>query len=194
MARPNFDLRSRNRDVRTWDELSQQERRTGLTVLAAIGAVAVLAVWFLVGDEASVGAEAGAAAPPTVDVQAELAGWYESTATARADVAAAVSDVRAFIQANDGLALEPACVALGTAVEMAAGAAAAPAEAANKAWSDGTAAYGTAARACGNLFDGTAEPVPTLLTRTTTALDTADGLWTALASDLGKPAAAVPAP
>ncbi|OAA24223.1 hypothetical protein UG55_103170 [Frankia sp. EI5c] len=192
----NYEHRARGRarggGVRTWDEFTREERRTGLTVLAAIGIVAVVAVWLLIGNETSVSARAGAAAPPTVDVGAELNAWYDSTAAVRTEVARVVSDVRTHIAADDGTSLRPACVALDTAALSAAGVAAAPVETARKAWSDGAAAYTSAAKACGNLFDGTAEPVATLLARTTTALDTADGLWTRLGSDLRQPAQTAP--
>ncbi|EFC84873.1 hypothetical protein [Parafrankia sp. EUN1f] len=198
MARRSYDLhasgigyRTRGSDFRTWDQLSRQERRTGLTMLAAIGVVAVVAVWLLVGDETSVGAETGAAAPPTVDVSAELDAWYESTATERADVVKAATDVRTYISAKDGLSLQPACVTLGEAAQRAAAVTAAPDQAAHQAWSDGAAGYTSAAAVCGNLFDGTKESVASLLGRTTAALDTADGTWTRLAADLGQPAQTV---
>ncbi|MEX5631333.1 hypothetical protein [Parafrankia sp. FMc2] len=193
MARRNHDLLVRDNDFRTWDELSRQERRTGITVLATIGIVAVAAVWFLVGGETSVEAETGAAPPPTLDVAAELDAWYGSTAAARAEVAAAAAGVRTAVAANDGRALQPACAVLGTAARDAAGVAEAPVDGARKAWTDGVAAYRGAAEACGHLFDGTQEPVGTLLARTTTALGTADGRWARLAADLGQPAPTVPA-
>ncbi|MCK9925993.1 hypothetical protein MXD62_02245 [Frankia sp. Mgl5] len=181
----------RNNDHRTWDELSRPEQRTGLALLAAVGLVAVIGVWFLIGGDGA-DAETGAAAPPTIDLEAELADWYQSTSAVRTDVARAATDVRTHIGANDGISLRPACEVLDRAARDAAEIPAAPLESAARTWSDGAAAYAGAARACGNLFDGTPVPPPTLLTRTTSALDTADGLWARLASDLGEPALVVP--
>ena len=180
----------RRGDYRTWDELSQRERRQGLALLGLIGAVAVAGTFLLVGGGGA-DAPAGAPLPPTIDVdlagrEAELAAWYDGTESLRTRMSAAVADVRRHIAANDGLSLEPACGVLAQVAQEAVGAGPAPLETADRQWSDGAAAYARAAQACANLFNGTPVPPPTLLAETTSELNAADSHWALLAADLGR--------
>ncbi|WP_261565042.1 hypothetical protein [Frankia gtarii] len=184
----------RRNDYRSWEELSGQERRRGLAILGVAGAGAVVAVYLVVGGGGGTQAEAGAAVPPTIDVNSQLATWYGGTAGIRDEITTSVSAVRTDIQASDGTALKPACVQLGQAVDRIAGLGVPPAAAAaGRTWTDGAAAYAQAVTACGNLFDGTAQPPPVLLQRMTDALNTADGHWTRLAAQIGAPAQIVDA-
>ncbi|WP_163552050.1 hypothetical protein [Candidatus Frankia alpina] len=180
-------MRRRRNDYRSWEELSRQERRRGLAILGVAGAGAVAAVYLVVGSGGTQ-AEAGAAVPPTVDVSSQLATWYAGTAGIRGEITTSVSAVRTDIQAADGAALKPACAQLGQAVDRITGLGVPPVAAAGRTWTDGAAAYAQAVTACGNLFDGTAQPPPVLLQRTTDALNTADGHWTRLAAQIGAPA------
>jgi hypothetical protein len=186
------DLLSRRRsDYRTWEELTKQERRRGLAVLGAVGACVVTAMVLVVGGGGS-DAETGAAAPPTIDVSARLTAWYASTAQVRAEIVTAVDEVRGDIQTLDGTALKPACAQLGEVVAKIGPLGVPPVESASRTWTDGATAYSAAVTSCGNLFDGTAVAPPVLLKRTTDALNTADGHWTRLASDVGATAQIIP--
>ncbi len=185
-------MRRRRKDHRSWDELSGEERRRGLAILGGAGIIAVVAVYLLVGSGTGTQAEAGAPPPPTVDVSARLTTWYSGTAQLRGQVVTAVSTVRADIQAMNGMALRPACVRLGQLVDQIAPLGQPPDASAAQAWNAGASAYGQAVTTCGNLFDGTAEQPAVLLTRTTDALNTADGHWARLAARIGAPAQIVP--
>ncbi|MCK9897061.1 hypothetical protein [Frankia sp. AgB32] len=186
-------MRRRRRDHRSWEELSGEERRRGLAILAGAGIVAVVAVYLLVGSGPGTQAEAGASPPPTVDVNARLATWYSGTAQVRGQIVTAVGAVRSDIQAVNGMALQPACAQLGQLVDQIAPLGQPPAPAAAQAWSAGASAYGQAVTTCGNLFDGTAQQPAVLLARTTDALNSADGHWARLAAQIGAPAQIVPA-
>jgi hypothetical protein len=184
-------VRRRRNDYRNWEELSRQERRRGLAILGVAGAGAVTAVYLIVGGGGTQ-AEAGAVVPPTIDVRAQLATWYTTTAGLRDEIVASVNTVRTDIQASDGTALRPACGHLGQAVDRIAALGVPPVATASQTWTDGAAAYAQAVTACGHLFDGTPLPPPVLLQRTTDALNTADGHWTRLAAQIGAPAQIVP--
>jgi hypothetical protein len=188
----------RRRDHRTWDELSVDERRRGLVILAGMGVVTVGVVFWVFGGTGGA-TEAGApapAAPAVVKVvaasDAEVGEWLAESDGARRDIVAVSADVRSAIAANNGMALQPACALLSTRVAGAAGVASPPAGATAAAWSAGLDAYGQAARWCAQLFDGTPVPASTLLGHTGTALDTADGNWTKLAA--AAPATLTPSP
>jgi hypothetical protein len=175
-------------------------------MLGVIGVAVVILVYVVLGDAGGTGdAEAGAPAPsvagaPAIPVagrpatsvtdveataDAGLGDWYAATANIRTQVTSAAAEVRRWIAANDGRALQPACALLATRVASAGAAASAPIASARQAWSDGVGSYAQAARWCGQLFDGTRIAPPTLLARTTAALNGADGRFAALAASVG---------
>jgi hypothetical protein len=185
----------RRKDFRTWDELSMSERRRGLTILAGAGVVAVGVVLLVYGGTSGDSTPAGAP-PPAISADAaarapaspaatgpDLDAWYAAIAGFRTDIGQAEAAVRTAIADNNGVALQPACALLGTRASAADGASVSPpAGDAGQAWTAGLSAYRQAAQSCGQLFDGTQIPVPTLLSQTSTSLDAADTAWRRLAS------------
>jgi hypothetical protein len=189
----------RRNDYPTWDELSPVERRRGLAILGVIGVATVILMYVVLGDAGSTGgAEAGAPAPPAAGPPATSAAdgeatadagpgdWYAATANIRTQVTSAAAEVRRWVAANDGRALQPACALLATRAASAGAVPAAPVATARQAWSDGVGSYARAARWCGQLFDGTRMAPPTLLARTTAALNGADRRFAALAASVGQ--------
>jgi hypothetical protein len=183
----------RRREYRTWEEFSASERRRGLLILGGFGVVAVGAVvWVFGGTGAGAGTPVGAPAPalaaaaggtpsPSASVP-DLSAWYAAIDGYRTDIGAAEADVRKAIADQNGTALKPACALLQTRATAADGDAgvAPPAGDEGTAWTEGLRAFRDAMRSCGQLFDGTQVPPPTLLTETSTALDTADAAWSRL--------------
>jgi hypothetical protein len=103
--------------------------------------------------------------------------WNADTATLRSQLSASGGLVRRYVDAKDGVSLEPECATLGALVGDAKAHPTAPDAATARLWSDGVSFYATAATACGQLFDGTRTEVDVLLARTASALDDAERAW-----------------
>ncbi|MBX6388650.1 MAG: hypothetical protein IRZ08_06570, partial [Frankia sp.] len=119
---------------------------------------------------------------------AALRTWYDSTLDARVGIATTAAAIRAYISAQDGLSLQPACVSLGEQVTAARALVDAPDVIARNLFEVGLDGYATAASACGHIFDGSTNLPPQELQRQTTAgLTAGDVQWAELATEFGFP-------
>jgi hypothetical protein len=177
-----------------WKDLDRDERRRRIMIFGgtAAGVVLIAAAAFglVRGGGDAQAATAKASSTPTV--RGDVTAWFEGTAEVRGEVMAAATAVRSYIDADDGLALQPACAGLGTQAGIAGRHPDAPEPGLQELWAGGAKSFGDAATWCAKLWDGTQMPPSAILSEVTGALDTAEARWEELATRVGQPLPPLP--
>lgn len=161
-----------------------------VTVAAIIGAVILVVGSVLTsGDEGFETAAAEEPVAPQVDPAAVRA-WYASTEQARTSIVTTVAAARGFLDAQDGLSLQPRCTQLMEEAKTARQLPAGPDTEAQRLYASGVASYQDASQTCRHLFNGSQISIEKLQAGMRTAFSEGDRHWAELATRIGLPAAA----
>lgn len=180
------------RSSRSWSDLSPQERQRATVGLGVVGLALVAIAVFVLTTGGDKGAANAAEINTTPTVSGSVTLWYDGTAELRGEVINRAEAVRAFVEATDGIQLQPACTALAEQAAKAVAYQPAPDAEVQKLWSDGATGFADAASTCGTLWALPTEPPSAILARVTTALDQADQAWADLAELAGEPLPDIP--
>ena len=148
-----------------------------MIIAGAVGVVLLAVIIFVFtrggdGDPAEATADAN-----TPTLSGSVTVWYEGTAALRGEVANYATAVRAFVEAEDGIQLQPNCTSLAEQAALAVAYEPAPDVEVQKLWSDGATGFADAAATCGTLWTLPAAAPETILADVTAELDTAEEAW-----------------
>jgi hypothetical protein len=156
-------------------------------IFGGVGAALLLLGALVFSLSGSDGKAQAVEASPSPTVRGDVTAWFEGTAEIRGEVMSASTAVRTYVEDNDGLALQPACITLGEQAAIAKSHANAPDADLQILWAGGATKFAEAAGWCAKLWDGTPMAPTAILAQVTGALDSAEASWAELAKLAGQP-------